>query len=81
MFFFIALTNYEYWLFLVFYAHFAYTQSGEQPKYTKAWAQICEISRREFQKLYNCLGVHIEEKVFHYLYASMNTIFLLFCFY
>ncbi|KNA10912.1 hypothetical protein SOVF_139970 isoform B [Spinacia oleracea] len=37
-------------------------QSGEQPKYTKAWAQICEISRREFQKLYNCLGVHIEEK-------------------
>uniref|UniRef100_A0A803LRW5 arginine--tRNA ligase n=1 Tax=Chenopodium quinoa TaxID=63459 RepID=A0A803LRW5_CHEQI len=36
-------------------------QSGE-PKYLKAWAQICEISRREFQKVYNRLKVHIEEK-------------------
>ncbi|XP_048500155.1 arginine--tRNA ligase, chloroplastic/mitochondrial isoform X2 [Beta vulgaris subsp. vulgaris] len=35
---------------------------GGDPKYRKAWAQICEISRREFQKVYECLGVHIEEK-------------------
>lgn len=49
--------------FLVLYAHVACTQGGD-PKYRKAWAQICEISRREFQKVYECLGVHIEEKVF-----------------
>ncbi|XP_074269175.1 arginine--tRNA ligase, chloroplastic/mitochondrial-like isoform X2 [Silene latifolia] len=35
---------------------------GGEPKYRKAWAQICEISRREFQKVYKRLGVHIEEK-------------------
>ncbi|KAL2926053.1 Arginine--tRNA ligase chloroplastic/mitochondrial [Bienertia sinuspersici] len=36
-------------------------QRGE-PKYRKAWAQICEISRREFQKVYKCLGVHIRKR-------------------
>ncbi|KAH9624522.1 hypothetical protein KSS87_016576 [Heliosperma pusillum] len=35
---------------------------GGEPKYLKAWSQICEISRREFQNLYERLGVHIEEK-------------------
>ncbi|KAK9715463.1 hypothetical protein RND81_06G167200 [Saponaria officinalis] len=35
---------------------------GGEPKYLKAWAQICEISRREFQKVYERLRVHIEEK-------------------
>ncbi|KAK9715431.1 hypothetical protein RND81_06G164700 [Saponaria officinalis] len=35
---------------------------GGDPKYRKAWAEICEISRREFQKVYERLGVHIEEK-------------------
>ncbi|KAL9224085.1 hypothetical protein vseg_000154 [Gypsophila vaccaria] len=35
---------------------------GGEPKYRKAWEQICEISRREFQKVYERLGVHIEEK-------------------
>ncbi|KAK9697576.1 hypothetical protein RND81_08G046500 [Saponaria officinalis] len=35
---------------------------GGEPKYRKAWDQICEISRREFQKVYERLGVHIEEK-------------------
>ncbi|KAK9705867.1 hypothetical protein RND81_07G088000 [Saponaria officinalis] len=36
-------------------------QAGE-PTYRKAWAQICEISRREFQKIYERLRVNIEEK-------------------
>ncbi|XP_060209864.1 arginine--tRNA ligase, cytoplasmic-like isoform X1 [Lycium barbarum] len=36
-------------------------QGGEE-KYQKAWAQICEISRKEFQKVYERLGVHLEEK-------------------
>ncbi|KAL2928995.1 Arginine--tRNA ligase chloroplastic/mitochondrial [Bienertia sinuspersici] len=35
---------------------------GGDPKYHKAWATICEISRREFQKVYVRLGVHLEEK-------------------
>ncbi|XP_074273706.1 arginine--tRNA ligase, chloroplastic/mitochondrial-like [Silene latifolia] len=35
---------------------------GGEPKYLKAWSQICEISRREFQNVYERLGVHIEEK-------------------
>ncbi|XP_074273742.1 arginine--tRNA ligase, chloroplastic/mitochondrial-like isoform X2 [Silene latifolia] len=35
---------------------------GGDPRYRMAWAQICEISRREFQKVYKRLGVHLEEK-------------------
>ncbi|KAK6136593.1 hypothetical protein DH2020_029663 [Rehmannia glutinosa] len=36
-------------------------QGGEE-KYRKAWAQICEISRRGYERVYQRLGVHIEEK-------------------
>ncbi|XP_041008553.1 arginine--tRNA ligase, cytoplasmic-like isoform X2 [Juglans microcarpa x Juglans regia] len=36
-------------------------QGGEE-RYRRAWAQICEISRNEFNRVYQCLGVHIEEK-------------------
>ncbi|MBA0564508.1 hypothetical protein Golob_009446, partial [Gossypium lobatum] len=36
-------------------------QGGEE-KYRRAWAQICEISRTEFHKVYQRLGVHLEEK-------------------
>ncbi|XP_022026551.1 arginine--tRNA ligase, cytoplasmic isoform X1 [Helianthus annuus] len=36
-------------------------QSGKEEKYPKAWAQICEISRRGFEKVYQRLGVHLEE--------------------
>ncbi|KAL8166492.1 hypothetical protein V2J09_007991 [Rumex salicifolius] len=35
---------------------------GGDPKYRKAWAQICEISRNEFQKVYKRLNVTLEEK-------------------
>ncbi|KAJ7973769.1 Arginine-tRNA ligase [Quillaja saponaria] len=35
---------------------------GGEPKYRKAWAQICEISRNEFHLVYKRLGVHLEEK-------------------
>ncbi|THF95476.1 hypothetical protein TEA_007738 [Camellia sinensis var. sinensis] len=37
-------------------------QGGEE-KYRKAWAQICEISRRGYQRVYQRLGIKIEEKV------------------
>ncbi|KAH7512944.1 hypothetical protein FEM48_Zijuj12G0144200 [Ziziphus jujuba var. spinosa] len=36
-------------------------QSG-QPEYRKAWAHICEISRKEFDRVYQRLGVQLEEK-------------------
>ncbi|RXH74648.1 hypothetical protein DVH24_029369 [Malus domestica] len=36
---------------------------GGEPKYRNAWLKICEISRKEFHKVYERLGVHLEEKV------------------
>ncbi|CAA0841172.1 Arginyl-tRNA synthetase- class Ic [Striga hermonthica] len=36
-------------------------QAGDE-KYRYAWSQICEISRKGFQKVYQRLGVHLEEK-------------------
>ncbi|KAF9617050.1 hypothetical protein IFM89_033155 [Coptis chinensis] len=36
-------------------------QGGEE-NYRRAWAQICEISRREFDMVYQRLGVKLEEK-------------------
>ncbi|XP_017219157.1 arginine--tRNA ligase, chloroplastic/mitochondrial isoform X2 [Daucus carota subsp. sativus] len=36
-------------------------QGGDE-KYRKAWKQICEISRKGFEKVYKRLGVHLEEK-------------------
>lgn len=37
-------------------------KSGED-KYRDAWKRICEISRREFDLVYERLGVHLEVKV------------------
>ncbi|KAK6115220.1 hypothetical protein DH2020_007489 [Rehmannia glutinosa] len=36
-------------------------QAGDE-KYRKAWSQICEISRKGYEKVYQRLGVHLEEK-------------------
>ncbi|KAK2989606.1 hypothetical protein RJ640_027380, partial [Escallonia rubra] len=35
---------------------------GGAEKYRKAWSQICEISRRGYERVYERLGVHLEEK-------------------
>ncbi|XP_059638262.1 arginine--tRNA ligase, chloroplastic/mitochondrial-like isoform X2 [Cornus florida] len=35
---------------------------GGEAKYRKAWAQICEISRKGYEKVYQRLGVKLEEK-------------------
>ncbi|CAK9172712.1 unnamed protein product [Ilex paraguariensis] len=35
---------------------------GGVDKYRKAWTQICEISRRGYEKVYQRLGVYLEEK-------------------
>ncbi|KAK3210969.1 hypothetical protein Dsin_015675 [Dipteronia sinensis] len=34
---------------------------GGESKYLQAWTQICEISRKEFDKIYELLEVHLEE--------------------
>nr|GEU67538.1 hypothetical protein [Tanacetum cinerariifolium] len=36
-------------------------QGGDE-RYLKAWAQICEISRKGFEQVYERLDVHLEEK-------------------
>ncbi|KAL3617970.1 hypothetical protein CASFOL_038291 [Castilleja foliolosa] len=36
-------------------------QAGVE-RYRNAWSQICEISRKEFENVYQRLGVHLEEK-------------------
>ncbi|KAJ8751036.1 hypothetical protein K2173_016217 [Erythroxylum novogranatense] len=35
---------------------------GGETKYHQAWEQICELSRKEFDRVYQRLGVHLEEK-------------------
>ncbi|XP_068651959.1 arginine--tRNA ligase, cytoplasmic-like isoform X2 [Aristolochia californica] len=35
---------------------------GGEPRYRRAWKQICEISRQEFDQVYRRLGVKLEEK-------------------
>ena len=35
---------------------------GGDPKYRKAWAKICDISRNEFAKVYHRLNVEVEER-------------------
>ncbi|KAL0374421.1 UNVERIFIED_CONTAM: Arginine--tRNA ligase, chloroplastic/mitochondrial [Sesamum radiatum] len=37
-------------------------QGGEE-KYRKAWTEICEISRRGYESVYQRLGVQLEEKI------------------
>jgi hypothetical protein len=37
-------------------------QRGD-PTYKKAWQKICEVSRAEYNKVYQRLGVRLEEKV------------------
>jgi arginyl-tRNA synthetase len=39
---------------------------GGGAKYRAAWQKICEISRSEFDLVYERLNVHLEEKVTSY---------------
>ncbi|AES94484.2 coatomer subunit beta-like protein, putative [Medicago truncatula] len=36
------------------------SQSGDA-RYRRAWQQICDVSRAEFDKIYQCIGVQLEE--------------------
>ena len=35
---------------------------GGDPDTIKAWKALCDLSRKEFQKIYDTLGVRIEER-------------------
>lgn len=35
---------------------------SKEPKFIKAWNLICDVSRKEFQKIYDCLGINILER-------------------
>lgn len=35
---------------------------SKRPEIIKAWNLICDVSREEFQKIYDCLGIHIIER-------------------
>ncbi|EDW63260.2 probable arginine--tRNA ligase, cytoplasmic [Drosophila virilis] len=48
-------------------------QSGE-PAATKAWQQICDVSRKEFQKIYDRLDVTIQERGESYYQSRMLTV-------
>ncbi|MCJ8740536.1 hypothetical protein PDJAM_G00060100 [Pangasius djambal] len=45
---------------------------SKEPDFIKAWNLICDVSREEFQKVYDCLGVHILERGESY-YQDMMT--------
>jgi arginyl-tRNA synthetase len=40
-------------------------QNGD-PTVTRAWKLICDVSRAEFQRIYDKLDINIEEKVLFY---------------
>ncbi|KAL6470356.1 hypothetical protein MHYP_G00214750, partial [Metynnis hypsauchen] len=45
---------------------------SKDPDFIKAWNLICDVSRNEFQKVYDCLGIHIIERGESY-YKDMMT--------
>ncbi|XP_059382648.1 arginine--tRNA ligase, cytoplasmic [Carassius carassius] len=45
---------------------------SKEPDFIKAWNLICDVSRKEFQKVYNCLDICIEERGESY-YQDMMT--------
>uniref|UniRef100_A0A673J192 Arginine--tRNA ligase, cytoplasmic n=1 Tax=Sinocyclocheilus rhinocerous TaxID=307959 RepID=A0A673J192_9TELE len=46
---------------------------SKEPDFIKAWNLICDVSRNEFQKVYNCLDIRIEERGESY-YQDMMTV-------
>uniref|UniRef100_A0A8C2ZGM7 Arginine--tRNA ligase, cytoplasmic n=1 Tax=Cyclopterus lumpus TaxID=8103 RepID=A0A8C2ZGM7_CYCLU len=45
---------------------------SKEPNFIKAWNLICDVSRREFQKVYDCLDIKIVERGESY-YQDMMT--------
>ncbi|KAK9955788.1 hypothetical protein ABG768_015639 [Culter alburnus] len=46
---------------------------SKEPDFIKGWNLICDVSRNEFQKIYNCLEIRIEERGESY-YQDMMTV-------
>ncbi|KAF4098333.1 arginine--tRNA ligase, cytoplasmic [Onychostoma macrolepis] len=47
---------------------------SKEPDFIKAWNLICDVSRNEFQKVYNCLDIHIEERGESYYQEMMTAV-------
>ncbi|XP_034961060.2 arginine--tRNA ligase, cytoplasmic isoform X1 [Zootoca vivipara] len=47
---------------------------SKNPDFIKAWKLICDVSRKEFQKIYDCLDVTIIERGESYYQDKMNDI-------
>uniref|UniRef100_A0AAY4ED88 Arginine--tRNA ligase, cytoplasmic n=1 Tax=Denticeps clupeoides TaxID=299321 RepID=A0AAY4ED88_9TELE len=45
---------------------------SKEPDFIKAWNLICDVSRKEFQKVYNCLDISLVERGESY-YQNMMT--------
>ncbi|XP_033373506.1 arginine--tRNA ligase, cytoplasmic isoform X2 [Parus major] len=47
---------------------------SKNPDFIKAWNLICDVSRREFQKIYNCLDITIIERGESFYHEMMKDI-------
>jgi arginyl-tRNA synthetase len=47
---------------------------AHEPDYIKAWTQICDVSRNEFQKVYERLGVKLTERGESFYQDRMNDV-------
>ncbi|KAI7795948.1 arginine--tRNA ligase, cytoplasmic [Triplophysa rosa] len=47
---------------------------SKEPDFIKGWNLICDVSRKEFQKVYDCLGIRIEERGESYYQDLMTAV-------
>ncbi|XP_069001381.1 arginine--tRNA ligase, cytoplasmic-like, partial [Embiotoca jacksoni] len=47
---------------------------SKEPEFIKAWNLICDVSRREFQKVYDCLDIQIIERGESYYQELMTKV-------
>lgn len=47
---------------------------SKEPDFIKAWNLICDVSRKEFQKVYDCLGIQIIERGESYYQDRMTAV-------
>lgn len=66
-----------YSIAVIFLFAWSVVSQGGGARYRDAWKKICEISRKEFDLVYQRLGVHLEEKV--YLFRNELVGFIFWC--
>uniref|UniRef100_A0A8B9HAM1 Arginine--tRNA ligase, cytoplasmic n=1 Tax=Astyanax mexicanus TaxID=7994 RepID=A0A8B9HAM1_ASTMX len=47
---------------------------SKEPDFIKAWNLICDVSRKEFQRVYDCLGIQIIERGESYYQDRMTAV-------